>query len=78
MLCFIMKMLYFMDFIEQRAEFPLVLDAPDNTSCHYFVKIQQLFDYQYIIFVNTTKCKLNTIPNRFELVYHVSIKTKKI
>ncbi|MFS7896276.1 hypothetical protein Hanom_Chr00s004412g01721951 [Helianthus anomalus] len=36
MLCFIIKTLYFTDVIEKRAEFPLFLDAPDNTSCRYF------------------------------------------
>ncbi|MFS7983218.1 hypothetical protein Hanom_Chr11g00971991 [Helianthus anomalus] len=38
---FIIKHVIFTDFLEKRAEFPLFLDAPDNTSCRYFIKIQQ-------------------------------------
>ncbi|KAF5773642.1 hypothetical protein HanXRQr2_Chr13g0590841 [Helianthus annuus] len=43
-------MFYFTDFLEKRAEFPLFLDHPDNTSCRYFNKIQSRFK-QYIRFV---------------------------
>ncbi|MFS7997232.1 hypothetical protein Hanom_Chr12g01139261 [Helianthus anomalus] len=41
LLYFIIKCNYFTDFLEKRAEFPLFLDAPDNTSCRYFSKFSQ-------------------------------------
>ncbi|MFS8020269.1 hypothetical protein Hanom_Chr15g01413611 [Helianthus anomalus] len=42
---------YFTDFIEKQVEFPLFLDAPDNTSCHYFTKIQSRFE-QHLRIIN--------------------------
>ncbi|KAF5809059.1 hypothetical protein HanXRQr2_Chr04g0152701 [Helianthus annuus] len=41
MLCFVIKTLYFTDSTENRAEFHLFLDAPDNSSCRYFSKTNQ-------------------------------------
>ncbi|MFS8000908.1 hypothetical protein Hanom_Chr13g01184081 [Helianthus anomalus] len=37
----------FTDFLEKRAEFPLFLDAPDNTSCRNFIKIQQFIQQSF-------------------------------
>ncbi|MFS7966487.1 hypothetical protein Hanom_Chr09g00774291 [Helianthus anomalus] len=53
MLCFI-KTLYFTDFIKKRIEFPLFLDAPDDTSCRYFSKFNQ-FTQQYSRIINFYK-----------------------
>ncbi|MFS7929490.1 hypothetical protein Hanom_Chr04g00333121 [Helianthus anomalus] len=40
--CLIIKRICFMGFLEKWAEFPLFLDAPDNTSCRYFLKFNNL------------------------------------
>ncbi|MFS7996962.1 hypothetical protein Hanom_Chr12g01136111 [Helianthus anomalus] len=44
MFCFIIETRYFTDFLEKQTKFPLFLDAPDNTSCRYFIKIQSIFN----------------------------------
>ncbi|MFS7977784.1 hypothetical protein Hanom_Chr10g00908011 [Helianthus anomalus] len=42
-------------FLEKRAEFPLFLDAPDNTSCRYFSKFNNI---NIVTLSNMSKHKL--------------------
>ncbi|MFS7961864.1 hypothetical protein Hanom_Chr08g00720031 [Helianthus anomalus] len=54
-------------FLEKRAEFPLFLDAPDNTSCRFIFKNSTQFNQ------GPTICKLCQLYDECNVIYNQSV-----